>query len=128
MGNVNRQLQVSHTVYNDSVVVTARGQVDVLTATELAAELACACGAATPPKAVIADLREVEFLGVQAVARLLDTHYDCVRTGTPFRIIADHRAVLRPLRALGFDETFDVASQMAPVGGGSGTQRENSAS
>lgn len=128
MVNVNRQLETSHEIHDDCVLVTAHGQVDVLTTPDLATELTVARGAAEPSVPVVVDLRGIEFLGVQGVARLLDTHYECLRVGTPFRIVADHRAVLRPLRALGFDGTFDIATRMESVGAGFGAQRESSAS
>lgn len=126
MGNMNRQLEASHEVHEDCVVVTACGQVDVLTASEFAEVLTAARDAAEPSDPVIVDLRGIEFLGVQGVSQLLDTHRACLQMGTPFRIIADHRAVLRPLCALGFDSTFEIVARMEPALARLATQRENS--
>lgn len=127
MVNLNRQLETNHEIHDDCVVVTARGQVDVLTTPDFVTALTAAREAADSSVPMIVDLRGIDFLGVQGVARLLDTHYDCLGVGTPFRIVADHRAVLRPLRALGFDETFDIATRMESGGVGFDKQPDGSA-
>lgn len=113
--NTSQLLEVSSEVRDGGIVVTARGELDMATTPELAAELVTARRAVEPPEQVVVDLRKVGFLGADGISCLLDAHNSCAQSGTPFRIIAAHSVVLRPLSALELDSTFQVAGRVEDV-------------
>lgn len=112
MESASQLLTVSHEVRDGGVVVTARGELDLLTTPLLAEELTLACRSVTPPQRVVVDLRYVSFLGAEGISCLLDGRGACVRAQTPLRIVANGTVVLRPLRVLELESTFQVTDRV----------------
>lgn len=105
-------LEVSHELRNEGVVVTARGELDLLTTPQLTEELTTACRSVQPPALVVVDLRAVTFLGSQAIGSLVQIHENCTDAGTPLRLVAADRVVLRPLKMLGLGTTFHISEEI----------------
>lgn len=124
--NTSQLLEVSREARDGGIVVTARGELDMATTPELAAELVTARRAVEPPAQVVVDLRKLSFLGADGITCLLDAHRSCAQAGTPLRLVAAGRAVLRPLSALELDATFHVAGSVEDVLTSLPAQRENS--
>jgi anti-sigma B factor antagonist len=83
---------------DDAVVVTARREVDMLTAPRLGAALdgALRCAAA---RRVVVDLLGVTFLGSAGLAALAQAARRAEQRREPLRIVVDHhRPVLRPIQ------------------------------
>lgn len=83
-----------------TVVITASGDLDMLTAPMLAA----AIGAATRKEfsALIVDLSIVEFLASAGMNVLVDTHRN-ILPPRRFGVVADGPATSRPLKLVGID-------------------------
>lgn len=112
MEKPSKLLEVSHQVRDGGVVVTARGELDMLTTPQLAEELSVACTMVVAPSPVVADLREITFMSSSAIGCLVDTHQKCADTGTPLRIVAEDRVVRRPLDLLGLSKTLHIADRL----------------
>lgn len=78
------------------LLVAVSGSLDVASHRHVAAELDTAFDAG--PRAVVLDLREVDFLGSAGIALLVNAHHLAGRLEVPFAIVADSRRVLRPLQ------------------------------
>ncbi|MEV0675086.1 STAS domain-containing protein [Actinosynnema sp. NPDC050436] len=76
------------------VVLRVQGDVDMRTAEELESRARDVAAHATP---VVLDLTRVGFLGSHGVALLVRLNRLCAENGGRLRVVADHRAVLRPL-------------------------------
>ncbi|QFZ22250.1 STAS domain-containing protein [Saccharothrix syringae] len=86
-------------------VVAASGEIDMLTAPQLRAEvLRHLDGGDT----LVLDLSGVSFLGSAGLAVLVEASQHGKRRGTAFRVVAVERAVTRPLAATGLGEVFSV--------------------
>jgi anti-sigma B factor antagonist len=95
-------LRVGQQVNGSAVVVTVGGDIDLGTAPALRAELSEALAAATAPAPVVLDLTAVEFLGSAGLAAIAGAHQQAEAAGTPLRLVATQRAVLRPIELTGF--------------------------
>ncbi|WP_218952430.1 anti-sigma factor antagonist [Amycolatopsis anabasis] len=91
-----------------AVIVHLAGDIDLATVGLLDQQLCRAEAVAMPPAPVIADLTRVRFLGCRGLAVLLEHHHRCARRNLPLRLVADHRAVLRPLGATGLRRVLTV--------------------
>jgi anti-sigma B factor antagonist len=97
----------------DGVLVRVAGELDVTTLDEFTTELTAARVAAAPPTPVLLDMRGIEFMGSSALAVLVTHHHRCASSGTPLRVVADQRAVLRPLALTGLATTLEVTATIA---------------
>jgi len=87
----------------DAVVVTVRGEVDVMTAPRLRDAVARAFDA-PEAGAVVLDLTGVTFLGSNGLAALVDAVTEARQRREPLRVVVDDtRPVLRPLQLTGLD-------------------------
>jgi anti-sigma B factor antagonist len=101
----------------DTVVVAVGGELDLATAgtfeTHLTAALATGC-----PRVVV-DLTGVTFFGVAGITGLLRCRDQAAVRGTALRVVAAHRAVLRPLALLDLTPRFPIhptlASALSPL-------------
>lgn len=105
------ELQVTHRVEGQAVIVHAVGEVDVHTAPDLTEHLAVAIKTATPPGPVVVDLRKIEFFGSRGVGVLLLAQQECDRHGTALRILATRR-VIRPLDITGARADLTLCSTL----------------
>jgi anti-sigma B factor antagonist len=108
---------VQRTVDNLSVVVQASGELDVLTAPRLSAQLDQAEAIVVPPAPVVLDLTGITFLGSAGLAVLIAHHERCAALGSSLRIMASSRAVTRPLTATALDRVLNLVPELAPTAG-----------
>ncbi|OXM71415.1 MULTISPECIES: STAS domain-containing protein [Amycolatopsis] len=100
---------VRHRVTGDAVVVTVSGGVDLCSAPAMISEMDQARRAATPPQPVIVDLSRVDFLGSAGLSLLVEAEQRCAEAGTPLRLVASSRVVLRALEAADLRQVFTVS-------------------
>ncbi|MFT7838836.1 anti-sigma factor antagonist [Saccharothrix sp. BKS2] len=87
------------------VVVAVSGEIDMLTAPQLRADVLPRLDAGDT---VVLDLSGVSFLGSAGLAVLVEASQHGKRRGSAFRVVAVERAVIRPLAATGLGEVFSV--------------------
>jgi anti-sigma B factor antagonist len=87
---------VQHQPRGPAVVVRLAGDVDLHSAEILHDALTTALTNATPPHPVVLDLTAIGFFGSIGLAQLLQTQHHAHHRHIPLRIVATHRAVLRP--------------------------------
>lgn len=93
-----------------AVVLTVRGEVDMLTSTQLRDRLFSHVRDTVPY--VIVDLTEVSFLTAAGLTVLVDTRQAAVAAGVTLCLVASTRPVLLPLRITGLDSLFDISSDI----------------
>ncbi|GAB3586857.1 hypothetical protein GCM10027445_66230 [Amycolatopsis endophytica] len=103
---------VRHRVTPDAVVVTVTGGVDLCSAPALISELDQARGAARAPRPVVVDLSGVDFLGSAGLSVLVEAEQRCAEGGTPLRLVASSRVVLRALEAADLRQVFTVSESV----------------
>lgn len=115
MPELDELLWVERTVENHSVVVRARGEVDMLTAPELSRQLDLAEAVVVPPAPVVLDLRGVTFLASAGLSVLVAHHERCAELGSPLEIVATGRAVTQSLHVTGLYDYLTITPDF--VGG-----------
>lgn len=93
-----------------AVVVTVRGEVDMLTSTQLSDHLLAHMRNTVPH--VIIDLTEVSFFAANGITVLVNTRQAAVAAGITLRLVASTRPVLLPLRITGLDGMFDISPDL----------------
>jgi anti-sigma B factor antagonist len=103
------------TRHHGEVVVVVRGEVDVGTAPTL---LSLLDEAMLHPscRTLIVDLREVRFLGARGVGVLLTARLAADAHDVRLALVAEHRAVLRPLEITATTDRFAVYPTVAEAG------------
>lgn len=86
------------------VTVTVRGDVDMVTAPKVDAEIARALRV----HPTLADLSGVTFLGSAGLSILMRSQRAASEAGTRFAIVADNHAVLRAIEVTGLDEILHL--------------------
>jgi anti-sigma B factor antagonist len=115
MHDLDALLWVQRTVDNHSVVVQAGGELDMLTAPRLSAQLDLAEAIVVPPAPVVLDLTGLTFLGSAGLAVLLAHDERCAARGSKLEIIPGGAEVTRPLTIAGLDQVLTM--KPAFVGG-----------
>lgn len=115
MPDIDDQLWVQRFVENHSVVVRAVGEVDMLTAPRLSAQLELAEAIVVPPAPVVLDLTGVTFLASAGLSVLVSHHERCVELGSGLEVAVRDQAVIRSLRVSGLFDYLTITSD--PVGG-----------
>jgi anti-sigma B factor antagonist len=86
----------------EATVVTATGEVDLVTAGRL--QDATAAALAEPTAVVVVDLTHVTFLGSSGLSALVAAARAAAARREPLRVVVDHtRPVVRPIEASGLD-------------------------
>jgi anti-sigma B factor antagonist len=93
------------TVAEGVTVLSVSGEVDMLTAPQLRADVLRHLDAGDT---LVLDLSGVSFLGSAGLAVLVEASQQGKRRGTAFRVVAVERAVTRPLAATGLGDVFGV--------------------
>jgi anti-sigma B factor antagonist len=93
------------TVAEGVTVLSVSGEVDMLTAPQLRADVLRHLDAGDT---LVLDLSGVSFLGSAGLAVLVQALQQGKRRGTAFRVVAVERAVTRPLAATGLGDVFGV--------------------
>lgn len=109
----NGTLRVYQRLEGLAVVLRTTGEIDLSTAPVLADEFETAMASATAPAPVVADLSDVTFLSSAGLAVLLDARARCTTAGTPLRLVATGRPVLRSLEVAGMLELLPVYPTVA---------------
>jgi len=107
---VTTELRVTRGLIDGAIVVSAIGDVDLTSASELEAEVQSACADAQPPGPVVIDLSQVSFLGSIGLSLLVNAHQRCQESSVELRVVATSRAVLRPLEVTRLDEELRIAA------------------
>jgi anti-sigma B factor antagonist len=98
---------VDEQVVDGVTVVRAVGEVNVRTASLLAARLAQATATTTPPVPVVVDLREVEFFGSTGISMLITAHRTCLDRFLSLRVVAGP-SVTHRLGMVGLAEVLTI--------------------
>ncbi|WP_410659425.1 STAS domain-containing protein [Amycolatopsis sp. lyj-112] len=99
-------LDVSVTTTDADTVVTVAGEIDLAVSERLRQCLEEELR--FKPAALIADLSEVSFCDSSGFTALVQTRAKAEETNTPFILVTQERALLRPLALLGLDAVFNV--------------------
>jgi anti-anti-sigma factor len=94
---------------HDVVVVRAGGELDTVTAEELAQRLKEAEDAVTSPGPVLLDLTDVTYLSSAGIATLVIHTRRCAELNSRLCVVADQPAVLRPITLSGADKAIEIA-------------------
>jgi anti-sigma B factor antagonist len=105
-------LWVQRTVDNLSVVVQACGELDMLTAPRLSAQLDQAEAIVVPPAPVVLDLTGLTFMGSAGLAVLLAHHERCAALGSTLQIRANTSVVTRPLAMTALDRVLNLVPDL----------------
>lgn len=105
---ISRGLHVTEDTVGDMVVVHVAGEVDILTAADLATVLCTAADAAHPPGPLVIDLTGTRFFSAAGLTLLIATQQRCRERQLTLRVVATHRSVLRPLQITGLDRLLDI--------------------
>ncbi|WP_309111412.1 STAS domain-containing protein [Saccharothrix sp.] len=89
-----------------ATVAHVAGDLDVTSVETLRAELTARLD--ERPAVLVADLTRVRLLGSLGIAALLEIHLEAQRRGVEFAVVADHRAVLRPLQITQVDQVITI--------------------
>lgn len=93
------------TVAEGVTVVAVSGEIDMLTAPQLRADVLQQLDAGST---LVLDMSGVSFLGSAGLAVLVEASQHAKRRGSAFRVVAVERAVTRPLAATGLGDVFSV--------------------
>ncbi|RKT54390.1 STAS domain-containing protein [Saccharothrix australiensis] len=104
-------VRIETTVVGDAVVVCVAGDVDMAPACSPRNEVLGRLDAR--PSALVVDLSEVTFFGSPGISALVAASQKAERLGVRFAVVADQRAVLRPLQVTGVASTLDVYASRA---------------
>jgi anti-anti-sigma factor len=91
-----------------AVILRVGGAIDYSTVDTLNEQLDAALASVTPLAPVVLDLTAIDFMGSAGLATLITYTLQCGEQGTRLRVIADHRAVLRPITMTGMAEIIDT--------------------
>jgi anti-sigma B factor antagonist len=108
MADLDALLWIQRSVENHSVVVRAGGDLDILTAPRLSAQLDLAEAIVVPPAPVVLDLTGINFLASAGLSVLMAHHERCRALGSRLEILPGGHAVTRPLTVTGLDQILDV--------------------
>lgn len=108
-GDVDDQITVTVTpAPAGAVVVTAGGEVDMLTSPQLRTVVLEQFVDGAGVELVVLDLDGVTFLGTSGLAVLIEVREAAHASGVELRIVSSSRRVLRPLTIAGLVPLFDI--------------------
>jgi anti-sigma B factor antagonist len=97
------RLDIVETRTDRVTVIAVAGDLDMLTAPQL--DDAIHSALREEPTALVVDLSKVAFLGSAAMNLLVATHHEITPT-TPFGVVADGPATIRPMKKIGLDSVI----------------------
>ncbi|NUT93137.1 MAG: STAS domain-containing protein [Saccharothrix sp.] len=101
-------IQVHRDVRGAAVVLHVSGELDQQTSAVLEGHLRQAEALVRPPGPVVVDLGGVTFFGSSGLSLMLTHHLRCAGRGTCLRLVAGHRAVLRPIEVTDLGSVLSV--------------------
>lgn len=93
------------------VLVSVRGEIDLLTAPEFKAAVSEAMSRGA--EEIVIDLTQTTFLDSSSLGVLIGAHRRLSRRGRRLLVVCDQPSVLRVLRITGLDGIFEVVGSMA---------------
>lgn len=96
----------AHPDVHGVVMIAVRGEVDLSTSTLLQDALLAHLRHASSP--LVLDLTDVGFFGASGLSVLVTAREAAVAAGIRLCVVANSRAVLRPLTVTGLDRLFDI--------------------
>lgn len=90
------------------VVLRVSGEIDMLTAPVLTEHVQEQFARVPAPRTLVFDLTRVSFLGSAGLAVLAHAQTTASDRGDAVQVVANARAVLRPLEVTGLDKVLDV--------------------
>lgn len=97
----------------DASVVAAAGELDLAVTDRLASLLADELRGR--PRALVCDTSAVKFCAARVLTILIDTVADAAVARVPFAVVGRQRALLRPIVALGLEETLPVHGSVREI-------------
>ena len=96
---------IDHDVRDDAVVVSVDGEIDSGTIDEFSAYLMTALSVASshPARLLVVNLQDITFFGSAGMNAVLSCHERGLSSQTMVRLVADQRAVVRPLQLTNLD-------------------------
>jgi anti-anti-sigma factor len=101
-------LWIDRRMENYAVIVRVAGEVDLMTAPAVDKQLRAAEALVVSPAPVVLDLTATEFFGSAGLALLVEHASRCADLRSRLCVVADHRAVLRPMVLTGLDRVVEV--------------------
>jgi len=101
-------VRVTH--YDGIPVVAVRGEVDMCTASLVAAELVAQVN--RRPAAVVVDLRAVTFFGSTGINVLLEVYGRALNRKVAIHVIATRPCILKVLQVTGTDHIFAIHAEL----------------
>lgn len=95
-------------------MVAVTGAIDLLTAPDLAEQLAVALADGTP-LIVVVDLRQVDFLAAAGLSVLVEADQCARMQHTTLRLVVTTHAVRRALSVTGLDQTLVIYPVLEPA-------------
>lgn len=105
-GRLNQLLGLATEPGERATVITATGELDMLTAPQLRKAVLEQLDQ-HPPRLVL-DLRGLAFLGSSGLAVFVESLEAARDRGTTLTLVGDSREVLRPLEATGLSDVFEI--------------------
>jgi anti-anti-sigma factor len=103
--------RMSITTTAERAIVAVTGELDLAVTDRLAARLGEELDLA--PRALVIDLTQLAFCSARGLSVVLDAVAAARAAGIPVAVVADGRAVLRPVRALGLEDVLPLYRTLA---------------
>ena len=99
------QLLIDHDVRDDAVVVRVEGEIDSGTIDEFSSYLMTALSVASshPARLLVVNLQDIAFFGSAGMNAVLSCYERGLSQQTTVRLVANHRAVVRPIELMNLD-------------------------
>ncbi|HEX4725939.1 MAG TPA: STAS domain-containing protein [Pseudonocardiaceae bacterium] len=94
------------------VVLRVSGEIDMLTAPVLTEHVQEQFARTPAPRTLVFDLTRVSFLGSAGLAVLAHAQTIASDRGDAVQVVANARAVLRPLEVTGLDKVLDIRPEL----------------
>ncbi|WIY06552.1 STAS domain-containing protein [Amycolatopsis mongoliensis] len=103
--------RIAITTTAERTVVAVSGELDLAVTGRLAARLGEEIDLA--PRALVIDLTHLAFCSARGLSVVLDATAAARAAGVPVAVVADGRAVLRPVEALGLEDVLPLHRTLA---------------
>ncbi|WP_165777715.1 STAS domain-containing protein [Amycolatopsis antarctica] len=111
MGTHDLHIATSET--ENAVIVEVRGGVDDMTEPQFRRQLLTAESLPPTSRAMVLDLRQVDFLGSVGLTALVRARLRAERAQRELMIVAAHRCVVTPMRITGIDKRIGLYGTLA---------------
>ncbi|RJQ74466.1 STAS domain-containing protein [Pseudonocardiaceae bacterium YIM PH 21723] len=105
-------LTVRAQMHGQALVVTFSGEIDLSTVDLVSWAIAESATMTFAPWPLVFDLRQVTFLNSSGIGLLIRCAQQCEAEGVPFRVVAEHGPVSRPIELLGLAPVLPVYTDL----------------